>query len=147
MIASTEIIELIKSFEGFSSKVYLCPAGLETIGYGHVITAVEKFKIINKENAEKLLKQDVYKAEVLVIRNIHINLTQSQFDALISFTFNLGGAALQRSTLRQKVNRNDHMQVPKELMRWVCSNGQVLPGLIRRRSLESNLYMLNLTDY
>ncbi len=67
-------------------------------------------------------------------------LTQEQFVALTSFTFNLGYAALQRSTLRQKVNRNEHFQVPKELMRWVYSSGKILPGLVRRR--EAELYML-----
>jgi lysozyme len=136
------LINFIKKFEGFSSKVYVCPAGVKTIGYGHVLNIKEHFDVITEEIAEQLLTKDIYQAQQVVLRNIYTDLTQEQFSALTSFTFNLGFAALQRSTLRQKINRNEHFQVPKELMRWVCSCGKIMPGLVRRREAEAELYML-----
>lgn len=142
MTVTPMIINFIKKFEGFSSKVYICPAGIKTIGYGHVVNIKEHFDIINEEIAEQLLIKDISKAQQAVISNIYTELTQEQFVALTSFAFNLGYAALQRSTLRQKVNRNEHFQVPKELMRWVYSSGKILPGLVRRREAEAELYML-----
>lgn len=131
-------INLIKDFEGFSSKTYVCPAGYKTIGYGHI--SDNNINDITKIEAEKLLAEDIYKAERSVERNIRVDLTQGQFDALVSFVFNLGGAALQRSTLRQKVNREEHQDVPKEFMRWVYTAGMVLTGLVKRRQAEAEIY-------
>ncbi|AIL64474.1 hypothetical protein NOVO_00315 [Rickettsiales bacterium Ac37b] len=79
-------------------------------------------------------------AERSVLRNIHINLTRNQFSALVSFTFNVGGAALQRSTLRMKINNHEHSRVSSEFMRWIYGGGHKLPGLIRRRHAEALLY-------
>lgn len=79
-----------------------------------------------------------------MLRLISVPLTDGQFDALVSFTFNLGAGALQRSTLRLKVNRGEHDGVPAELMKWVWAAGKTLPGLVRRRRLESILYQNNL---
>ena len=136
-----EGLDLIKRFEGFSSTVYMCPGGYPTIGYGHVVKKHEDFSNgINEVKAENLLRQDAGIAERLVLRLIHVPLTDGQFDALVSFTFNLGGGALQRSTLRRKVNREEHGQVPAQLMRWVWAGGRKLKGLIRRREAESILY-------
>jgi lysozyme len=67
-------------------------------------------------------------------------LTNGQFDALVSFTYNLGGGALQRSTLRRKINREEHGEVPEQFMRWVWAGGRKLKGLVRRRAAESELY-------
>jgi lysozyme len=75
------------------------------------------------------------------LRNIMVSLTQGQFDALVSFTYNLGDAALQRSTLRQKINRYEHEEVPKELKRLVYVRGRVLLGLIKRREAEAEMYL------
>ncbi len=133
-------IKLIKSFEGFSAGVYLCPAGYKTIGYGHVLPKNSSLNNVNKEMAEELLFEDLEKAEISVQRNIKTNLTQGQFDALVSFTFNLGSGALQRSTLRQKVNRLEHEAVPKEFMRWIYAGGIASPGLRRRREVEAKIY-------
>jgi lysozyme len=135
-------IDLIKKFEGFRSKSYVCPAGYKTIGYGHVITNNDKNykEIVSQEQADTLLLNDLELAENSVLRNIKVSLTQWQFDALVSFTFNLGAAALQRSTLKQKINRLEHDLVPKELMRWVYVGGKVMPGLLRRRIAEATLY-------
>ena len=82
-------------------------------------------------------------AERAVLRLIKVPLTDGQFDALVSFTFNLGSGALQRSTLRRKVNREEHEEVPAEFLRWVWAGGRKLRGLVRRRAAESVLYQTN----
>lgn len=139
-----EGLELIKQFEGFSRTVYFCPAGHPTIGYGHVVKAGEDFTGgIEEEQAEEMLRQDAVIAEQAVLRLINVPLTDEQFDALVSFTYNLGGAALQRSTLRRKVNREDHAEVPEQFMRWVWASGRRLKGLIRRREAESQFYSMS----
>jgi len=135
-------IDLIKRFEGFSSTVYICPAGYPTIGYGHLVRDHEKFEAISQEDAEALLRIDVESAERAVLRLIKVPLTDGQFDALVSFTFNLGSGALQCSTLRRKVNRQAHSEVPTQLVRWVWAGGRRLNGLIRRRAVEAKLYQL-----
>ena len=134
-------LDLIKRFEGFMGEVYFCPAGYPTIGYGHVVKANEDFTDgINEEQAETLLQQDAVIAERAVLRLINVPLTDGQFDALVSFTYNLGGGALQRSTLRRKINRAEHAEVPKQLMRWVWVGGRKLKGLVRRRTAEVQCY-------
>ena len=135
-------IDLIKRFEGFSSTVYICPAGYPTIGYGHLVRSGEFFNEISETEAEELLRKDVESAERAVVRLVNVPLTEGQFDALVSFTFNLGAGALQRSTLRRKVNRQVHDEVPEQLMRWVWAGGRKLNGLLKRRVAESALYQL-----
>ena len=135
-------IDLIKRFEGFSSTVYICPAGYPTIGYGHLVRSGESFNEISETEAEELLRKDVESAERAVLRLVNVPLTDGQFDALVSFTFNLGSGAFQRSTLRRKVNRQVHAEVPAQLMRWVWAGGRKLNGLHKRRSAESILYRL-----
>ncbi len=88
----------------------------------------------------ELLRKDVGIAERAVLRLISVPLTDGQFDALVSFTFNLGAGALQRSTLRRKVNRGEHQAVPAELMKWVWAAGKRMPRLVRRRKAETSVY-------
>jgi len=136
-------LKLIKDFEGFSSKIYKDSAGFPTVGHGHLILPHEKHLFqngINMLQAEALLKADLQVAERAVSRLIKIPLSDNQFDSLVSFTFNLGSATLQRSTLRAKVNRAEHDSVPTEFMRWVYAGGKIIPGLIRRRRAEASLY-------
>lgn len=133
-------IDLIKRFEGFSSTVYICPAGYPTIGYGHLVRSGESYTEISETAAEELLRKDVESAERAVLRLVNVPLTDGQFDALVSFTFNLGSGAFQRSTLRRKVNRQSHAEVPAQLMRWVWAGGRKLNGLIRRRESEALIY-------
>ena len=138
-----EGLNLIKRFEGFSPKIYICPAGYPTIGYGHVVLAHEQDQFatgITQAEATELLRKDVRIAERAVLRLISVPLTDGQFDALVSFTFNLGAGALQRSTLRRKVNRGEHEGIPSELMKWVLAAGKRLPGLVRRRQEEGASY-------
>ena len=138
-----EGLNLIKRFEGFEPEIYIDAAGLPTIGYGHLLRAgeAEMFKNgISPEAGEALLIKDVLSAEQAVLRLINVPLKDGQFDALVSFTFNLGSGALQRSTLRRKVNREEHDEVPEQLMRWVWAGGRRLRGLMRRRREESLHY-------
>lgn len=132
--------EFIKSFEGCSLTPYTCPSGYKTIGYGHVLKSHDNIEQIDKEQAELLLQSDIEACEAAVLRLINVPLFQHQFDMLVSFTFNLGAGALQRSALRSKINRSEHDAVPDELERWVYGGGVVLPGLIRRRIAEGNVY-------
>ncbi len=138
-----EGLNLIKRFEGFSPTIYICPAGYPTIGYGHVVLAHEQDQFatgITQADATELLRKDVRIAERAVLRLISVPLMDGQFDALVSFTFNLGAGALQRSTLRRKVNSGEHESVPAELMKWVWAAGTRLPGLLSRRLLEGQRY-------
>lgn len=135
-----EGVELIKYYEGFSAKPYLCAAGFPTIGYGHLIKKGEKFGIISMAEAEELLRQDMASAERSVLRLIERPLTDNQFAALVSFTFNLGGGALQASTLRRKVNAGLDSEVPEQFMRWIYAGGRKLKGLERRRGAEAEVY-------
>jgi lysozyme len=139
-------LALIKRFEGFSPTPYLCPAGWWTIGWGAIhgldgqpVTAATL--PVTEEEAETLLRRDVAVAERAVLRLIKVPLTDGRFDALTSFAFNLGGGALQRSTLRRKVNREEHAEVPDEFRKWVWGGGRKLPGLIRRREAEAEMYV------
>ena len=135
-------LNLIKHFEGFSESPYLCPAGYFTIGYGHVIGEAERTTLsrVSAAEAEDFLKMDARIAEQAVSRLIDVLLTQNQFDALVSFTFNLGAACLQRSTLRQVLNRGEYEAAPAQMQRFVWGGGRKLPGLIRRRAAEGALF-------
>ena len=140
---SSKGLTLIKQFEGFRPEAYLCSAGCQTIGYGHIIKEGEVFSQPLKESqAEALLLQDVEVTAKAIYRLITIPLTQGQFDALVSFTFNCGAGALQRSTLRACVNRQEHMQVPAELLKWSRVKGGLSNGLMRRRMAEALLYVI-----
>lgn len=134
-------LKLIKHFEGFYPTTYLDPVGIPTIGYGHLVKDGLPFQEpINEDQALELLKGDLDIAEKAVNRLVQVPLMQNQFDALVSFTFNLGAGALQRSTLRRKVNAQEHDQVGPEFTRWVWASGRKLPGLIKRRQAEAELY-------
>jgi lysozyme len=133
---------LIKRFEGFSATPYHCPAGYRTIGYGHVITARDgDLNHVTEEKARRLLENDIRLAARAVSRLIATPLMQYQFDALVSFTFNLGSGALQRSRLRMVINRGEHQAAPGEFLCWVYAKGKKLPGLVARRRAEAEMYM------
>jgi lysozyme len=146
VLTSTYIIELIKSFEKISLKPYLCPAGFVTIGYGHKMKNVHTGKAISKEEADHIFLQDLQIAENSVLRNIKVPLKQNQFDALSSFTFNVGGGSLQRSTLRQKINRETFEEASEEFERWVYCGSLKIRGLMVRRKLEAELFGGYLTE-
>lgn len=132
-------IELIKAHEGLRLDAYLCPAGVPTIGYGHTYN-VKMGDRVTAEQAERLLIGDLITAETEVNR-YGFDLTQNQFDALVSFVFNVGVGNFRRSTLlkRLKANPNDP-DIANQFKRWVYGGGKVLPGLVRRRNEEAKLY-------
>ena len=136
-------IDLIKKYEGFSASSYICPAGYNTIGYGHLICPNEEFSHITKDQAEKLLINDINIKINSVKRLIRVSLTQGQIDALVSFCFNLGSGALQRSSLRQKINRLEFSEASLEFSKWIFVRGVKNSGLLRRRSEEKEIFLCN----
>ncbi len=140
MKTSSHGISLIKRYEGFRAEPYFCPAGYLTIGYGHVIKANEKFESLSEEEAEQILQKDLLIFERSVARLVHAPINQYQFDALVSFTYNLGQGALQRSTLRQVINRHEYELAPNEFRKWIYAGGRILKGLIRRRNSEAIMF-------
>lgn len=141
MKTSNKGIELIKHFEGFKREPYLCPAGVWTIGYGTTQGITAKTKPITAQDATKLLQRDLEHFEKAVLRRVKVPLNQNQFDALVSFVYNLGESALLRSTLLRKLNAGEY-QLEAEFLRWVRANGKILAGLARRRQAESDLFNL-----
>ena len=139
MKISEEGISLIKRFEGCRLEAYKCSAEVLTIGYGHT-GGVKEDDTITQEEADKLLKADVFKFEKNVEDNVKVELNQSQFDALVAWTFNLGVGNLRSSTMLQKLNNEDYTSVPSEMKRWNKAGGKTLDGLIRRRNAEALLF-------
>jgi len=133
-------LELIKDCEGFRAQAYLCPAGVWTIGYGHT-RGVRSGQRVTEQEAEQLLQEDLADAQAAVERYIAVPLTDNQFAALVSFTFNLGAGSLKTSTLRRRLNTGDYDAVPSELARWVKAGGKTLKGLVKRRAAEGELFM------
>jgi lysozyme len=137
-------VDLIKEFEGLRLAAYKCPAGVWTIGYGHTSMAgrpdVRQGMRINKKQAEDILRDDLTQYEDGVLRLVNIPLRQHQFDVLVSFAFNCGVGALQKSTLLKRVNAKRFDDVPGELMKWTRAGGRELPGLVRRRRAEAAMW-------
>ena len=141
-------LELIKKFEGFKSKPYVCQAGKWTIGYGHTNGVTEATRPVTEEEAETMLMEDLMRVTGDLNRLVPESLTQGQFDALCSFCYNLGVPAFQNSTLRKVIDRNpnDHERIRTEFMRWVYVKGRSSDGLIRRREEEADLYCGRVTE-
>ena len=130
---------LIKRFEGCRLEAYKCSANVLTIGYGHT-GGVKETDTITQDEADKLLQEDVEQFEKYVDDNVTVELGQSQFDALVAWTFNLGVGNLRESTMLKKLNSEDYASVPSEMKRWNKAGGKTLDGLIRRRKAESLLF-------
>lgn len=142
MLISSDGLALIKLFEGFRAQPYICAGGWPSIGFGHVIRQGEDYtQGISEAEGEDLIRKDVEQFERAVVRLTPRQLDQSQFDALVSFTFNLGAGAYQRSTLRQCVIAGHDDLVPDQFLRWTRAGGMVRLGLVRRRKAEAALYM------
>lgn len=133
-------LNLIMTFEGFSPRPYLCPAGVWTIGYGHTRGVTKESPHIDELEAMELLRGDVASAEASVSRLVKVPLTDGQFAALVSFVFNLGAGRLQASTLLRRVNAGDHAAAAEEFKKWTLAGGKRSKGLIRRRAAEIALY-------
>lgn len=132
--------KLIKSFEGYRSEAYICPAGKLTIGYGHT-SGVQEGDTCTEEQADIYLQEDLQWAEKAVNAQ-SLRLNQFQFDALVSFVFNVGSGNFQESTLLKviKANPKDYTAIEEEWKKWKYSKGKVLKGLVRRRAAEYELY-------
>ena len=139
MEISQEGLSLIKKFEGCELESYKCAAGVWTIGYGST-KGVEEGMEISQERADMLLLEDVEVFEEAVSKLVEVPLEQNQFDALVSWTFNLGSTNLQNSTLLKVLNNKDYEGVPSQIKRWNKAGGEVLQGLVRRREAEALLF-------
>lgn len=140
-------LNLIAKWEGFRSRPYNDAAGHCTIGYGHLIhrgrctqADLNRWGTISHRRGLEILREDVRDAERAVESNVNVTLTQGQFDALVSFTFNVGGGALAGSTLLKLVNRKRWESAANEFGKWVYAGGRKLEGLVNRRREEAALF-------
>lgn len=140
MKTSSRGVELIKKWEGVRLKSYQDSVGVWTIGYGHTKTAKPHQEITLKQ-AHELLEQDIRQHEVYVNRYVKVDITQNQYDSLSSFVFNLGGGALQKSTLLKKLNQGDYKGAGSEFLKWTKAGGKELKGLVNRRKEESGMFL------
>jgi lysozyme len=134
-----EGVEKIKQFEDLKLTAYQCSANVWTIGHGHTLTAEKGMKITAAE-AESLLFADLEIFESAVDRLVQVKLTDWQFAALVSFAFNVGVRAFEKSTLLKKLNEGDYDAVPAQLMRWNKVKGKVVAGLTNRRAAEAGMW-------
>jgi lysozyme len=157
MKVSDKCIHMIMHHEGVRSKPYQCPALLWTIGVGHVIDPQHAKvpmadrkqlpipagwdRVLSNDEIMDILKKDLNRFEQGVERLIKVPLTQGQFDALVSFSFNVGLGNLQNSTLRMKVNRGDFEGASEQFLVWTKAGGKVLKGLVTRRTDEQALFI------
>jgi lysozyme len=146
---------LLIQWEGFKAKQYLDSAGLPTIGVGHLITPDERtskqIKIgttlvsttatLTDAQVNTLLIQDLVRFETAVTSFVVVDLTQNQYDALVSFAFNLGTTTLKTSTLLKELNIKNYDAVPAQMRRFVNSDGHPVPGLVNRRENEVKLWL------
>lgn len=152
MTPSKHAEALIQTFEGFSGKAYKCPNRIWTLGYGHT-QGVKKGDVCSKEQALIYLRQDLAVAAEAVSRLVTVPLNQNQFDALCDFVFNVGAKKFKTSTLLKKLNKGDYQGAANQFSRWVYGGDQngdqkitksdALPGLIKRRKAEKDLFLSN----
>jgi lysozyme len=152
MQISARGLKLIADFEGLRLKAYPDPGtGNEpwTIGYGTTVypdgRKVKKGDVITQVQALDYLKQDVKKFATSVTQVVTVPLNQNRFDALVSFTYNLGASALARSSLLRKLNAREYEAAAAEFDKWVYAGGRILPGLVTRRKVERSLFSEPLT--
>lgn len=146
MKVSDKCVNMIKHHEGFVRKPYQDPIGLWTVGVGHLIGDGKKLpkewnKEFTDEEVDNILCEDLERFEIGIQRLTKVSLTQSQFDALVSFSFNVGLGNFQSSTLRSKLNRGDYEGASNEFPKWRKAGGKILKGLVRRRADERNLFL------
>ncbi|EQA1641825.1 lysozyme [Enterobacter hormaechei] len=145
MQTSEKGIALIKDFEGCRLTAYQDSVGVWTIGYGWTQPVngkpIRAGMTIKQETAERLLKTGLVSYESDVSRLVRVGLTQGQFDAMVSFTYNLGARSLSTSTLLRKLNAGDYAGAADEFLRWNKAGGKVMNGLTRRREAERALFL------
>lgn len=157
MKVSDKCLEMIKHHEGIRTRPYRCPALLWTVGVGHVIdprhigVKLDERKnlpipdgwdrTLTMDEVNTILANDLVSFERGILRLCPAGLTQSRFDALVSFSFNVGLGNLQRSSIRMKHNRGEFEEAAEAFMQWTKAGGKELPGLVKRRKDERNLYL------
>ena len=140
MTTSRKGLQLIKDFEGLRLASYKCPAGVWTIGYGHT-KGVKQGQVIDQSKADDYLVEDIAPIERL-LNDLRINFRQEQFDALVSWIFNLGASAFQRSTLYIRIGTNaSDEEITDQIIKWVNAAGKPLVGLKKRRIAEANMFL------
>ena len=139
MNISQEGISLIKKFEGCELEAYQCAAGVWTIGYGSTKDVKEGDTLTQKE-ADNLLLHEMQEYEGYIKELVKVPLKKNQFDALVSWVFNLGPANLKASTMLKFLNAGDYHLIPSQIKRWNKASGKVLEGLIRRREAEALMF-------
>lgn len=149
---SARAYEIIKDFERFEPKPYLCPAHVWTIGWGHTHGVTKDTPPVTQEEAQGMLEADVAEAVRIIRRYVTVPLTQGQLDALTSFVFNVGpGVPGEKdgfvwlksgnpSTLLRKINAGDFAGASDEFPKWIRSRGQVMMGLLKRRLIEKSVF-------
>lgn len=145
MNLSARGLRLIQAHEGLRLDAYRCPADVPTIGYGST-RGVQMGDSITEAQATELLMADIERFEDGVDRYVEVPLNQNQYDALVSFAFNLGVGALRDSTLLQKLNAKDYQGAADEFPRWVNAGGRELAGLVKRRAAERALFLEPVSD-
>lgn len=140
MQTSAEGIAMIKRFEGLRLTAYTCSSSIFTIGYGHTGKDVTEGMSISIEKAEQLFNHDLAIAETAINTLVKVSLTQCQFDALVSWTYNLGSGNLMDSTLLKVLNAGEFNKVPEQMKKWVYVKKQIILGLVRRRDEEAILF-------
>jgi len=157
MKVSDKCISMIRHHEGVRFRPYRCPAKLWTIGVGHVLypsqgalpldrrqdfqLQAQDDRTFSAEEVDGILRSDLARFERGVAIQCPVELTQGQFDALVSFSFNCGLGTLQRSTLRQKLLRGETEDAAQELLKYTIGGGRVLPGLVKRRQDERSVFL------
>ena len=152
--------DLLAQWEGVREKLYLDPVGLATIGIGHLLTRdeissgklwikgakVKYYQGLTRSQVMDLLDQDLEIFEKAINDSVKVELTQDQFDALASFSFNVGAHAFVKSTLLKVLNQGQYEEVPRQLRRWVYAGGKKLKGMINRREHEVALWEGRISD-
>ncbi len=140
LVTSQNGVDLIKSFEGCVLKAYQDSVGIWTIGYGHT-KGVHSGMTITAIQAQEYLISDLVVFERAVNSCVTVPMTQNMFDALVSFSFNVGAAALKKSTLLANLNKGNINSAATEFDKWVHAGKKILPGLVRRRAAEKELFL------
>ncbi|MDC4348885.1 lysozyme [Acinetobacter baumannii] len=144
-VTSSEGLNLIKGFEGKRLTSYDDGVGVWTIGYGTIKypngVRVKKGDTCTERQAETYLKNDLNRFEVAINKLVKVPLSQNQFDALASFTYNLGETSLANSTLLKKLNKGDYQGAADQFLVWNKAGGKVMKGLVRRREAERALFL------
>lgn len=139
-------LEIIKRYEGLRLEVYLCPAGIPSVGFGSTYGLDHRrldmgHRPITELEAEGLLIWHIENIEPVIARLVRVPVTSNQWSAIVSLIVNIGTGNFQSSALRMKLNRRDYDGAADEFPKWRRGGGRILPGLVRRRAAERELFL------